>query len=109
MNEEQVISKVSEKETGKLFFKLEGKGVWITYQIVPGRFEIFNYRDEQRALEFRDDEIDSLKSKTGKLTTVTLEVVPDSHTLTLTLVLPEINRQRGQENPFSTDKTSYHH
>jgi hypothetical protein len=47
-------------------------------------------------------EIDSLESKIGKLITVTLEVVPDSHTLTLTLLLPKINPSGGQENSFAT-------
>jgi hypothetical protein len=51
---------------------LEGEGVWITYQLVPGRFEILDYSDEQRELRFRNEEIDSLKSKLGKLISVTL-------------------------------------
>jgi hypothetical protein len=101
MNEEQLTSEKTKIGFHNLF-KLEGKGVWITYGILRARGEFFDYPDEQRTLTFRADEIDSLESKIGKLITVTLEVVPDSHTLTLTLLLPEINPSGGQEDPFST-------
>jgi hypothetical protein len=102
MNEEQLTSGGPEQKTKIGFhnlFKLEGKGVWITYGILRARGEFFDYRDEQRTLTFRADEIDSLESKIGKLITVTLEVVPDSHTLTLTLLLPKIN---PPDTPLST-------
>jgi hypothetical protein len=99
MNEEQPISEGPEPN----LFKLEGKGVVITYGILRLRREFLDYRDDQRTLTFSGakGEIDSLESKIGKLITVTLEVVPDSHTLTLTLLLPKIHL-RGQENSFAT-------
>jgi hypothetical protein len=104
MNKEQLTSEGPEQRTGIGFhnlFKLEGKGVEITYGILKLRHEFLDYRDEKRKLTFSADkgEIDSLESKIGKLITVTLEVVPDSHTLTLTLLLPKIN---PPETPFST-------
>jgi hypothetical protein len=36
------------------------------------------------------------------LITVTLEVIPDLHTLTLTLLVPQINLDEGNESSFST-------
>ena len=55
---------------------------------------LVEYHDEQRDLTFSGakGEIDSLESKIGKLITVTLEIIPDSHQLTLTLLLPKINQ-----------------
>jgi hypothetical protein len=104
MNKEQLTSESPKPKTEIGFhnlFKLEGKDVAITYGILKLRREFFDYRDEQRELTFRADkgEIDSRESKIGKLLTVTLEVVPDSHTLTLTLLLPKIN---PPETGFST-------
>jgi len=64
---------------------------------------LVEYHDEQRDLTFSGAkcEIDSLESKIGKLITVTLEVIPDSHELTLTLLLPKINLE-GQKSSFAT-------
>jgi hypothetical protein len=107
MNKEQLTSEGPEQRTEIGFhnlFKLEGKGVEITYGILRLRNEFLDYRDEKRKLTFSaaKGEIDSLESKIGKLITVTLEVVPDSHRLTLTLLLPKINPSGGQGDPFST-------
>jgi hypothetical protein len=107
MIEEQLTSGPPEQKTEIGFhnlFKLEGKGVWITYGILRARREFVDYRDEQRELTFRADrgEIDSIESKIGKLLTVTLAVVSDSHTLTLTLLLPEINPSGAEDIPFET-------
>ena len=89
MGEEQLTSGGPEPN----LFKLEGKGVWITYGILRLRREFLDYRDEQRELTFSGEkgEIDSLERKIGKLITVTLAAVSDSHTHTLTLLLPKIN------------------
>jgi hypothetical protein len=74
-------------------FELEGEGVQITYGILRQRREFLDYRDEQRELTFSGEkgEISSLESGIGRMVTVTLEVIPDSHELTLTLLLPRIN------------------
>jgi hypothetical protein len=74
-------------------FELEGEGVQITYGILRQRREFLDYRDEQRELTFSGEkgEISSLESGIGRMVTVTLEVIPDSHELTLTLLLPQIN------------------
>ena len=84
-------------------FQLEGETVKITYGILRRRGEFLEYHDKQRDLTFSGAkcEIDSLESKIGKLITVTLEVIPDSHELTLTLLLPKINLE-GQKSSFAT-------
>jgi hypothetical protein len=77
-------------------FELEGEDVQITYGILRRRREFLDYRDEQRDLTFSGEkgEIGSLESTIGELITVTLEVIPDNHELTLTLLLPQINLER---------------
>jgi hypothetical protein len=84
-------------------FQLEGKAVKIIYGILRRRGEFLEYHDRRRDLTFSaaNGEIDSLESKIGKLITVTLELIPDSHELTLTLLLPKINLE-GQQIPFTT-------
>ena len=104
MNEEHLTSAGPEPN----LFKLEGKGVWITYGILRGRREFLDYRDEQRKLTFSGEkgEIDSLESNIGKLITVRLEEVSDSHILTLTLLLPKINLG-GQQTAVATQENSF--
>jgi len=82
-------------------FELRGKNVEITYGILRARGEFLDYRDKRRDLTFSGAEIDSLESRIGRMHTVTLEVIPDSHELTLTLLLPQINLE-GQRVSFET-------
>jgi len=82
-------------------FELEGKNVEITYGILRARGEFLDYRDRQRELTFGAEEIDSLESGIGRMHTVTLDADPDSHTLTLTLLLPQINLE-GRRDSFET-------
>jgi hypothetical protein len=82
-------------------FELKGKNVEITYGILRARGEFLDYRDRQHELTFGGEEIDSLDSRIGRMLTVTLETVPDSHELTLTLLLPQINLE-GQRDSFET-------
>jgi hypothetical protein len=51
---------------------------------------------------FSGEEIATLASALGTEVTVTLEVVPDLHTLTLTLVLPGVAIAFGEEHAFAT-------
>jgi hypothetical protein len=62
----------------------------VTYGILRRRGEFLAYHDERCNLTFSGDkgEIDLLESKIGRLITVTLEAIPDSHELTLALLLP---------------------
>ena len=73
----------------------------ITYGILRARGEFLDYRDRQRGLIFGAVEIDSLERGIGRMHTVTLDANPDSHTLTLTLLLPQINLE-GRRDSFET-------
>jgi hypothetical protein len=62
-----------------------------------------DYQDQQRNITYTGDEISSLESEIGMMITVFLDANPDSWTLTLTLLLPQINLKEGtDESSFST-------
>jgi hypothetical protein len=54
----------------------------------------FSYHDETREHSASGDEITVERGPLGTLVTVTLEIVPDLHTLTVTLVLPDVGVSR---------------
>jgi hypothetical protein len=62
----------------------------------------FTYRDHTRDLSFRGDDISVTSSPLGTLVTVVLELIPDLHTFTATLVLPDINLGDRQVVWFTT-------
>jgi hypothetical protein len=86
-------------------FELTGEytQIQITYSTtsITGQPQ-FHYQDQERDLNVTGDDIRSLDSEIGMLITVTLEVIPDLHTLTLTLLVPQINLDEGNESSFST-------
>ncbi|SEO71719.1 hypothetical protein [Nitrosovibrio sp. Nv6] len=83
----------------------ENKQIYFATTSFPGE-PLFTYKDEEdesRNREFRGDEIDILEVKFGKLITVLIEQVPDSHVIYLTLVLPTIYLPEGEnEHPVET-------
>jgi hypothetical protein len=97
---DEVVTEPSESSEANLF-ELEGEGVQIIYGIL--RREFLDYRDEQRDLTFSGEkgEIVSLESGIGRMVTVTLEISPDNHELTLTLLLPQINPE-GRSSSFES-------
>jgi len=62
----------------------------------------FSYRGPKGDHSFSGSEIDTLSTALGTEVTVTLEAIPDLHTLTLTVVLPRIEGQMGDEQPFGS-------
>ncbi|MGH3915243.1 MAG: hypothetical protein ACRDTC_17825 [Pseudonocardiaceae bacterium] len=60
------------------------------------------YRDRMHDLSFRGDDISTTASPLGTLVTVVLESIPDSHTFTASLVLPDINLGDRQVIRFKT-------
>ena len=62
----------------------------------------FTYTDPDGQRTFSGDEIQSLDTALGTEVTVTLETVPDLHTITLTVVLPGVRMARGEEVPVNT-------
>lgn len=84
-------------------FELTGEYTQVTYSTtsITGQPQL-HYQDQQRDLTFTGGDIRSLASEIGALVTVTLEVIPDLHTLTLTLLVPEINLNEESERSLST-------
>jgi hypothetical protein len=84
-------------------FQLTGEYTQITYSTtsITGQPQ-FHYQDQQRDVNVTGDDIRSLETEIGTLVTVTLEVIPDLHTLTVSLLVPEINLNEGNESPLST-------
>jgi hypothetical protein len=62
----------------------------------------FTYHDDTRDHSAAGDEITIERGPLGTLVTVTLEVVPDLHTLTATLVLPDLG---GMSSPITRFRT----
>ena len=85
------------------FFQLAGGYTQITYSTtgITGQPQ-FHYQDQQRDINVTGGDIRSLETEIGTLVTVTLEVIPDLHTLTVSLLVPEINLNEGNESPLST-------
>lgn len=84
-------------------FELASERAHIEYfaSSISGQPQLY-YRDEQFDLSFTGEEIAKLPdSPVGTVVTVTLERQPDRHTLTLTLVVPDINLE-DEASSFST-------
>lgn len=84
-------------------FVLKGRNTEITYSTSSfgGRPQL-SYQDTQRQATFSGADIRVVEhAEFGKLVSVTLEQIPDLHTLTLTLLIPAINLG-GQEQRFKT-------
>lgn len=93
-------------------FEVEGYGVQITYSrsSITGDPR-FTYVDKDHNLGFSGNEIRVQATEIGELVTVTLEVVADLRTLTVTLLVPEFNLPEDtQQSPFETEAlcTTHH-
>ena len=53
-------------------------------------------------MDITTDDIRSLETEIGTQVTVTLEVIPDLHTLMVTLLVPQIDLDESKESPLST-------
>jgi hypothetical protein len=72
-------------------FELSGNQIHVTFSstsILGG--PILSYRDDQRSLSFRGDEIRIQSTELGELISVTLEAIPDLKTVTFSLLLPVV-------------------
>jgi hypothetical protein len=61
-----------------------------------------SYHGPEGDFSFSGDEIDSQATKLGTEVTVTLDSVPDLHTITLTLLLPSFKLDADGESEFET-------
>jgi hypothetical protein len=85
-------------------FELAGEYTRITYSTtsITGQPQ-FHYQDNQRDLTFTGDDIRLLDTdEIGMLVSVTLEVIPDLHTLTLSVLIPQIDLKGETESLLST-------
>jgi hypothetical protein len=70
-------------------FELGGGSIHVTFSstsVLGG--PILSYRDPQRSLSFKGEDIAREETALGELITVTLEAIPDLRTVTFTLILP---------------------
>lgn len=65
----------------------------------PPRFSLSGSKGEH---SFSGEEIRTLETELGTEVTVTLETVPDLHTITLTLIVPAISLPPENETTFET-------
>jgi len=84
-------------------FELSCDGTQITFSTTsfagPPQF---SYSGPEGDLSFSGDDINILSSELGTEVTVTLETVPDLHTLTITLLLPSFRLDGDGESEFDT-------
>jgi hypothetical protein len=72
-------------------FELNGNLIHVTYSstsILGG--PLLSYRDDQRSLSFKGDEIRIQNTELGELITVTLETIPDLKTVLFSILLPVV-------------------
>lgn len=62
----------------------------------------FDYHDDARDVSAQGEEIAVERGPLGRLVTVTLESIPDLHTVTVTLVLPDLGGSSRPITPFRT-------
>ncbi len=84
-------------------FELECDGIRITYSTssFAGPPQL-SYSGREGDLSFSGNEIETLPSALGTEVTVTLDSVPDLHTIALTLLLPAINLPADGDAEFDT-------
>jgi hypothetical protein len=63
---------------------------------------LFSYKDAERDLQFRGDEVARMDTPLGELVTVTLENVVDAFVRTFTLLVPKIRLSMGAQVDFDT-------
>jgi hypothetical protein len=84
-------------------FELTSEDVQVTYS--TSSFDgtpRFTYSDPDGQKDFAGDEIESADTALGSEVTVTLEAVPDLHTITFTLVLPDFRMPEYGDVAFTT-------
>jgi hypothetical protein len=83
-------------------YELTGTDTEITYSTTSfsGR-PLLTYRAQSDQRSFSGAEIRSLDSEIGRQVTVTIEQIPDLHSITLTILIPTINLDRV-ESRFRT-------
>ena len=91
-------------------YELSCDGTTLTYSTsgIDGKPQLA-YATGDRSYVLRGDEIRVAETEIGRLVTVTLEARPDQHVVTLTLVLPPVNLERGESKLTTEVITTTHH
>lgn len=84
-------------------YELSGYGVEVTYSTtsIDGSPRL-HFREGERNLDFAGEQIQTRATDLGTEVTVTLEVIPDLRTVTVTLLVPAINLGTGVQVAFAT-------
>ena len=84
-------------------FELTCSDTRITYSTTSfGGPPLFSYAGPKGDHNFSGDQIDTQHTRLGTEVTVTLESIADKLTLTLTVVLPDVRENQGEEHSFTT-------
>jgi hypothetical protein len=77
-------------------FDLEGGGATVSYSAssIAGVPQ-FSYADQNRSVKQSGSEIRTVETEVGLLVTIDVELVPDLHTVSFTLILPHIMLPNG--------------
>jgi hypothetical protein len=96
---EKIIAIIKEPD----LYELSCDGVVLTYSTssITGSAR-FSFREGQREVNASGTEIRTNSTELGTEVTVTLEVVPDLRTVTITLLVPDINLGKQFEIDFET-------
>ena len=101
---------IAPNQTANLF-ELQCDGVQVTYSTssFAGPPQL-SYSGPEGNLNFSGSEIESQPTALGDEVTVTLESIPDLHTLTFTLLLPSFQMPDDEDAAFATlaIKTTHH-
>lgn len=84
-------------------YELSCDGVVLTYSTssITGAALVY-FRDSQREVNASGQEIRTISTELGTQVTIALEVIPDLHTVTITLLVPGINLGTQFEVDFDT-------
>ena len=95
-------TKLSQEPRQQIVFELKGADTQITYSTTSKTgAPLLTYAHKGERRTFKGKEIRSQATEIGRLVTVTLETIPDLHTITLTVIVPPAN-VHGAEAPLST-------
>jgi len=84
-------------------FELSCDGTSITYSTTSITGEpLLSYSGPEGERSFSGNEIESLPTRLGSEVTVTLDSVPDLHTITLTILIPSFRLPEDRQSEFDT-------
>jgi hypothetical protein len=101
MNTDTKSSQPQTPQTPNLY-EFKGPNTQITYSTSHGGVSRLTYQHNCESRTWSGDEIRTQEAEIGRLVTVTLEAIPDLHTVTLTVLVPPANLN-GSRTKLSTE------